>query len=335
MYLHIDDIGKSFAGERVLDHVGLHVDKGEFVCLLGPSGCGKTTLLRIVAGLLAADTGRIHLGGRDLTGVPARDRRMGLVFQSYSLFPDMTVAANIGYAMRIRGESSARIADRTAELLGLVGLSTLAARYPADLSGGQQQRVALARALAVEPSLLLLDEPLSALDARVRTQMRTEIRTLQRTLSIPTIMVTHDQEEALALADTIVCMNHGRIEQVGSPRDLYEHPASRFVAEFIGSSNLLPVDWIRDALPALIEQRAAAVRPAHELCLRPEDFLIHIDATGDAQVEDIVFLGNLARVGVRWRGRRILVETQGRSSLRAGDTIGLGVREGRGTWLPA
>jgi iron(III) transport system ATP-binding protein len=335
MHFTVENISKSFAGERVLDRVGFAVGERDFVCLLGPSGCGKTTLMRIVAGLLDPDQGRIMLGSRDLTGVPARDRGMGIVFQSYALFPDKTVAANIGYAMRIRSESPARIAARCAELLELVGLPDLAGRYPSELSGGQQQRVALARALAVDPSLLLLDEPLSALDARVRAQMRMEIHQLQRRLGIPTLMVTHDQDEALAMADTIICMNQGRIEQIGSPRDLYERPASRFVAAFIGSSNVLPTEWVRDALPALMASRPDGADPAFDACLRPEDLLARPNAGAEARVEDVVFLGNLIRLGVHWRGRHLLVEQHGRSSLQPGDAVSIDLHPGRGAWLAA
>jgi len=333
MHLRIDDIAKSWGGHTVLDHVSFNAGENEFVCLLGPSGCGKTTLLRLVAGLTAPDAGRIVLGGRDITAVPARERRMGLVFQAYSLFPDMTAAANVGYPMRLRRDPPAKIAARSSELLERVGLGGLGARFPDELSGGQQQRVALARALATEPAMLLLDEPLSALDPAIRGQLRTEIRSLQRALGIPTIMVTHDQEEALAMADTIVCMNHGRIEQTGSPRDLYERPRTRFVAEFIGRANLFPTSFVRDALPGFLERRPPGTDATYELCLRPEDVAIAADARGDGVVEDTTFLGNLARVTLAWRGRRVVVEVSGRDALTRGQTVSVDAL--RGAWVCA
>ncbi|WP_376843176.1 ABC transporter ATP-binding protein [Burkholderia gladioli] len=251
MHLTVSDLIKTFSGHVALERIDFDVREDEFVCLLGPSGCGKTTLLRIIAGLLDADGGKVMMGERSLLEIPARERGFGIVFQSYSLFPNMTVAQNIGYGMKIRGEPRARIEARCQELLELIRLPHLAGRYPGQLSGGQQQRVAIARAIAVDPALLLLDEPLSALDAQVRVEMRREIHDVQRRLRIPTIMVTHDQEEALTLADKIICMNHGRIEQIGSPRELYERPRTRFVASFVGTSNLLPASWVRDALPNL------------------------------------------------------------------------------------
>src|SRR5690606_4657311 len=211
MALKISNVCKDFDSFVALKDINLTVGEHEFVCLLGPSGCGKTTLLRIIAGLLPLSSGNLSFAGKDLSHVPARERGFGIVFQSYSLFPNMTAAQNIGYGLRIRRESAARIETRTQELLNLIQLSHLAQRYPWQLSGGQQQRVALARALAVDPKLILLDEPLSALDARVRNEMRVEIREVQRRLKSPTIMVTHDQEEALMLADRIVCMNNGGI----------------------------------------------------------------------------------------------------------------------------
>ena len=333
MHLRIDGIAKAWNGHTVLDGVSFHARENEFVCLLGPSGCGKTTLLRIVAGLTEADAGRVILGGRDISALPARERRMGLVFQAYSLFPDMTAAANVGYPMRLRRDPPARIAARCSELLERVGLGGLGGRFPDELSGGQQQRVALARALATEPAMLLLDEPLSALDPAIRGQLRAEIRQLQRALGIPTIMVTHDQEEALAMADTIVCMNHGRIEQTGSPRDLYERPRTRFVAEFVGRANLLPTAFVRDALPGFLERRPPGSEATYELCLRPEDIAIESDPRGEAVVEDSVFLGNLARITIAWRGRKLLVEQPGRSLLNRGEPVAVDAL--RGVWVCA
>jgi iron(III) transport system ATP-binding protein len=331
MHLRIHEISKAWGGHTVLDRVSFAANEDEFICLLGPSGCGKTTLLRIVAGLTAPDAGRITLGDRDITSLPARDRRMGLVFQTYSLFPDMTAAANVGYPMRLRHEAAATIAARASDLLERVGLGGLGARFPDELSGGQQQRVALARALATEPAMLLLDEPLSALDPAIRGQLRSEIRVLQRALGIPTIMVTHDQEEALAMADTIVCMNQGRIEQTGTPRDLYERPRTRFVAEFVGRANLLPTAFVRETLPGFLERRPPGSESTFELCLRPEDVVIRSDARGEAVVEESVFLGNLARVTLAWRGRKLLAELPGNSALARGEPVSVDAL--RGAWV--
>ncbi|UPG84272.1 ATP-binding cassette domain-containing protein [Luteibacter aegosomatis] len=333
MHLRIDKLAKAWNGHVVLDGVSFTATENDFVCLLGPSGCGKTTLLRIVAGLTSADSGQVWLDGRDITALPASDRRMGLVFQSYSLFPDRTAAANIGYPMRLRRRPAADITHRVDELLRLVGLGELGARYPGELSGGQQQRVALARALAAEPDLLLLDEPLSALDPALRTQLRLDIRKVQRSLGIPTIMVTHDRDEALSMADTIVCMNQGRIEQVGSPRDLYERPRTRFVADFIGRANLLPTGFVREALAGFLERRPPGNEAAYELCLRPEDLIVTADPRGEAVVEDVTFLGNCARASIAWRGRRLLAEWPGHSTLGRGEAVNVDAR--RGAWVSA
>jgi iron(III) transport system ATP-binding protein len=293
-------------------------------------------LLRIIAGLLQADGGTISLGARDLSRVPARERGFGIVFQSYSLFPTMTVQENIGYGMKIRGKPTGEAAARCRFLLELIGMPDAGGKYPAQLSGGQQQRVALARAIAVDPTLLLLDEPISALDARVRAQMRAEIHRVQRQLGIPTLMVTHDQEEALSLADTIICMNHGRIEQIGSPRDLYLRPATRFVAQFVGASNLLDTQWVRDAMPALLQNRPSASSDASfDACIRPEDLLVRADAQGEGTVQDVCFLGSLTRLVVAWRGRAITVEQHRDVSWASGDKVTLDVRPERCIWVAA
>jgi iron(III) transport system ATP-binding protein len=294
VYLAIEDVRKTFGDVAALDGVSLGVERGDFVCLLGPSGCGKTTLLRIVAGLLTADSGRLSLAGSDLTAVPARQRNFGIVFQSYSLFPNMTIAENIGYGLRIRGVARAKIDARVRELLDMIKLPQIAGRYPWQLSGGQQQRVALARAIAVEPALLLLDEPLSALDAKVRAELREEIRELQRRLGVPTIMVTHDQEEALTLADRILCMNQGRVEQAGTPADLYLRPATRFVADFMGVSNLIEVERVQAYRPALLAARPATGGARQLLCVRPEK--LHVVAGSDCAIAGVAFLGNLTRL---------------------------------------
>ncbi len=238
-FLRVRGLTKRFGTFTALDEISLDILPGEFVCFLGPSGCGKTTLLRAIAGLDPQDNGTIELAGRDVSRLPPAARDFGIVFQSYALFPNLTVAANVAYGLINRKRPRAEIDARVAELLDLVGLHDQGKKYPVQLSGGQQQRVALARALATSPGLLLLDEPLSALDARVRLRLRDEIKMLQRRLGVTTIMVTHDQEEALAMADRIVVMNHGVIEQVGTPVDIYRKPASAFVADFVGTMTFL------------------------------------------------------------------------------------------------
>lgn len=240
-YLQVNKLWKHYGNFAALKEVSLEIEEGEFVCFLGPSGCGKTTLLRAIAGLDPQSRGEIVQGGQTISRLPPEQRDFGIVFQSYALFPNLTVAQNIAYGLRSLKKSRQQVEQKVSELLETIGLPDMAHKYPAQLSGGQQQRIALARALATEPSLLLLDEPLSALDARVRLHLRQEIRSLQRKLGITTIMVTHDQEEALAMADRIVVMNHGIIEQVGTPEQVYRRPVNAFVANFVGTMNLLPV----------------------------------------------------------------------------------------------
>ena len=239
-YLRIENVVKKFGDFTALQDISLDVYDGEFVCFLGPSGCGKTTLLRAVAGLDIQTQGRIEQDGQDISALPPAERDFGIVFQSYALFPNLTVTRNVAYGLENRKLPKADITARVVELLELVSLTDQGDKYPAQLSGGQQQRVALARAMATSPGLLLLDEPLSALDARVRVHLRSEIKDLQRRLGVTTIMVTHDQEEALTMADRIVVMNHGVIDQVGSPEEIYSYPATSFVADFIGSMNFVP-----------------------------------------------------------------------------------------------
>ena len=272
--LSLSGIDKTFGRFQALQQIRLDVHKGEFVCLLGPSGCGKTTLLRIIAGLETADAGQIRMHAKDVTQLPPARRDYGIVFQSYALFPNLNVTQNIAYGLKGRRQDKQQ---RVAELLALIGLSGIEDRYPAQLSGGQQQRVALARALATAPGLLLLDEPLSALDARVREHLRREIRGLQQRLGITTIMVTHDQEEALTMADRIVVMNHGVIEQTGTPEDIYARPQSRFVAEFVGRANWLPGTVeagqgvrVGDTLIRLAESATVKTGERVQLFIRPE-----------------------------------------------------------------
>ncbi|MHB1503560.1 MAG: ABC transporter ATP-binding protein [Acidimicrobiales bacterium] len=237
--LELVDISKRFGAVEALRGLSLEVASGEFLSLLGPSGCGKTTALRIIAGFEHPDVGKLLVDGRDLTAIPANRRSMGMVFQSYSLFPNMTARENVEFGLRIRRRARAERTARALELLDLVGLAGTANRYPHQLSGGQQQRVALARALAIEPEVLLLDEPLSALDAKVRVQLREEIRRIQTSLGITTIYVTHDQEEALSISDRVAVLSLGCIEQIGAPSDIYREPRTRFVAEFVGTMNRL------------------------------------------------------------------------------------------------
>ena len=238
-FLKLEGIQKKFGSFIALQAVDLSIDKGEFVCFLGPSGCGKTTLVRIIAGLEAQTLGRIEQDGRDISSLPPAGRDYGIVFQSYALFPNLTVADNVAYGLVNRKIGKAAAQARVSELLTLVDLPGCEHKFPAQLSGGQQQRIALARALATSPGLLLLDEPLSALDAIVRVNLRQEIRNLQRKLGVTTIMVTHDQEEALSVADRIVVMNQGTVEQVGTPMQIYREPATPFVADFVGRINVL------------------------------------------------------------------------------------------------
>ena len=236
-YLNIENLWKAFGDFLALKDISLEIEDGEFVCFLGPSGCGKTTLLRAIAGLDLQTKGRVVQGGKDVSNLPPSERDFGIVFQSYALFPNLTIEKNIAFGLENTGRNKAEIASRVTELLDLVGLEEQRKKYPAQLSGGQQQRIALARAIATSPGLLLLDEPLSALDAKVRVHLRHEIKDLQRKLGVTTVMVTHDQEEALSMADRIVVMKDGVIEQIGSPTEIYRHAATLFVAGFIGEMN--------------------------------------------------------------------------------------------------
>lgn len=238
-YLKIENIWKAFGNFLALKDVSLDIKEGEFVCFLGPSGCGKTTLLRAIAGLDLQTKGQVAQAGKDISNLPPSERDYGIVFQSYALFPNLTIEQNIAFGLENTGRSKPEIAKRVVELLRLVGLTEQAKKYPAQLSGGQQQRIALARAIATSPGLLLLDEPLSALDAKVRVHLRHEIKALQQKLGVTTVMVTHDQEEALSMADRIVVINHGSVEQVGTPTEVYCTPATLFVADFIGEMNQL------------------------------------------------------------------------------------------------
>ena len=306
-FLSVRQVARRFGAFAALDGVSLDVAQGEFVCLLGPSGCGKTTLLRIIAGLEAQDAGQIVTGGRDISNLPPRERDYGIVFQSYALFPNLTVAQNVAYGLGTTNGNRARMQARVSEMLSLVGLSGSEAKYPSQLSGGQQQRVALARALAPAPSLLLLDEPMSALDAQVREHLRIELRRLQRKLNVTTLMVTHDQDEAMAMADRIAVMSSGRIEQTGSPAEIYARPATGFVAGFVGQANWLPLERAEDGTPTLAGQPLlldpafadSAAVPGRLFC-RPEAVTLHPNNGAPnrhlARVVDQIYLSSRTRV---------------------------------------
>ena len=314
-YLRLSGVTKRFGKFTALSNIALTVERGKLVTFLGPSGCGKTTLLRIIAGLETQDEGAIVQGGRDISRLPATRRDYGIVFQSYALFPNLTIFANVAYGLVNRRKGQDEIRRRVGELLKLVGLPEAGHKYPGQLSGGQQQRIALARALATAPGLLLLDEPLSALDAIERVRLRGEIRALQQRLGVTTILVTHDQEEALSMADHIVVMNQGVIEQVGTPQEIYRDPTSAFVADFVGKVNVLSAvaeGAGRFRIGQLVLNGATgteAVAPGTRvrLYLRPEDVLIDgalgaQSNTASAKVAKIEFLGAFCLVTVTLTG---------------------------------
>ena len=317
-YLSIRRLGKRYGAFAALQDVDLDIAEGEFVCFLGPSGCGKTTLLRIIAGLTSQSEGRIWQAGRDISDLGVGERDFGIVFQSYALFPNLSVARNVGYGLEAEGALDAvQRAARIDELLDLVGLSAARDRFPGQLSGGQQQRVALARALATSPGLLLLDEPLSALDARVRQRLRLEIKALQERIGVTTIMVTHDQEEALTIADRIVVMNEGRIEQIGTPEEIYCAPATAFVANFIGAMNLLDARVVGERELLVGDKRLTcstaitgwSVDDEVVVCVRPEDIALGIDdrdmnGAHEVQIAALEFLGPFHRARVEARACR-------------------------------
>jgi ABC-type Fe3+/spermidine/putrescine transport system ATPase subunit len=309
--IRLEQVTKTFDGRVVaVDDVTLDIEAGEFFSLLGPSGCGKTTSLRMIAGFELPDSGRVHVGGRDITDLPVHKRDMGMVFQSYALFPHRTVAENVAFGLRMRDVPKPEIARRVQAALAQVALTGLEERKPGQLSGGQQQRVALARALVVEPPVLLCDEPLGALDRKLRQQMQFELKELQKRLGVTLVFVTHDQEEALAMSDRIAVMNHGKVEQVGAPTEIYERPRTRFVADFIGEINILEEGG-----------RARALRPEK---IR---FVPAAEARVGGTVETANFLGGSTLYRIRTADQRILLarETHAgeRSPRAAGDSVGL------------
>jgi putative spermidine/putrescine transport system ATP-binding protein len=335
-YLTLTNISKTYGGIPAVEDFNLDVEKGEFVSFLGPSGCGKTTTLRMIAGFETVNTGTITLDSEDITQKSPNQRNVGMVFQSYALFPNLTIGQNIGFGLEVRKMDKADTGKRVREMLELVHLEKHIDKYPYQLSGGQQQRIALARALAIQPRVLLLDEPLSALDAKIRVELRLEIRRIQQTLGITTVYVTHDQEEALLLSDRVVVMSQGHIEQVGSPAAIYNYPATEFVAQFVGQLNLIPVtevDLKKNTCkiggqtvkfePSPNRQISAEPR----LAIRPEE--VHI-GTGEGRnalrgrVESVLFLGSVVRLRVNVDGALFSADffNERRITLpRAGDEV--------------
>lgn len=288
-YLELRDISKTYASQTVLHETNLSIKQGEFVCCLGPSGCGKSTMLNAIAGIISPSSGKILLQNKDITFLPPEKRKCGVVFQSYALFPNLTVAQNIAYGLRGKEWNKKTIDERVAEMLTLMNLDAYNKKYPCNLSGGEQQRVALARALAPRPALLLLDEPLSALDAKIRVRLGEELRRLQRQIGITTIMVTHDQQEALDLANRIVVMNQGNVEQIGTPEEIYQSPKTKFVAQFVGNMNFIIPPSSQDKKEIAIRYEDVVLNYLTEFRLQEKDTFV-------ARIEEIRYLGNIIRV---------------------------------------
>ncbi|MGO4850940.1 ABC transporter ATP-binding protein [Inquilinus sp. 2KB_12] len=326
-FLEIGGLRKSYGQNAVVHNFDLSVKRGEFISFLGPSGCGKTTTLRMVAGFETPTAGSIRIDGREVTQLRPNQRNVGMVFQAYALFPNMTVADNVAFGLKVAKMPAAEIGPRVAEMLNLIKLPHLADRYPYQLSGGQQQRVALARALANKPQVLLLDEPLSALDAKIRVSLRSEIKALQRDLGITTIFVTHDQEEALSMSDRVVVMNEGNAEQVGTPFDIYNYPRTRFVASFVGTLNILRGKVIDAKAQKLVidDQEIYATRGVSDavdgeirsVALRPEAITLAGSAEDQGNgrnrmhgtIEDVNFLGAVVRIRVRFKDNAVSLDT--------------------------
>jgi putative spermidine/putrescine transport system ATP-binding protein len=320
-FLELTGIRKEFGTAVAVRDFNLNIHKGEFVSFLGPSGCGKTTVLRMIAGFERPTQGTIVIDGQDVTNISANKRNIGMVFQQYALFPNMTVAENIQFGLKVRGENTALRGQRVGEMLEIIHMRDFGGRFPHQLSGGQQQRVALARALAIQPSLLLLDEPLSALDAKIRVSLRQEIRAIQRQLGITTIFVTHDQEEALSISDRIVVMNAGVAEQVGTPLEIYNNPQTQFVASFIGTLNVLRGEVIDradgririDGQEVTTGVQLLDSADALSIALRPESISIgYANGSGNtlsATVEDVYFMGSVVRVRTRLAQQMVNVDT--------------------------
>jgi putative spermidine/putrescine transport system ATP-binding protein len=352
--LELQQLRKTFGRVVAVDSLDLEIDRGELVSLVGPSGCGKTTTLRMVAGLQQADRGRILLEGRDVTHDPANRRGMGVVFQSYALFPNMTAAENIGYGLVVRKRSAADVKRKVAELVELIQIGDGASRYPHQLSGGQQQRVALARALAIEPPVLLLDEPLSALDAAVRLTLRLEIRRIQRSLGIATMYITHDQEEALSISDRVAVMRDGRVEQLGTPEQIYTAPANEYVARFVGTSNRLPV-LVAGGDGSAVEWQGRRVTVAADrhfpagsgavMIVRPERVRVGPPVDGadpgawPGTIVERTFLGSVTRFTIRVGEELVLADVPGEATaaVRFGidDPVAIAIEPGGGRLIPA
>lgn len=333
-YVHIDQLTKRYKDAAVLNRVSLSIEKGELITLLGPSGCGKSTLLRCIAGLTEAEDGKIVVGETDITTLAPKDREVGMVFQSYALFPNMNVFDNISFGLKMQGLRKEEYQSRVERIIGLVDLGGREASFPHQLSGGQQQRVALARSLVVEPKILLLDEPLSALDAKIRKNLQAEIRRIQQQFSITTVFVTHDQEEALTVSDRIFVMDNGNIVQTGTPEEIYSRPASEFVARFIGNYNVMSHTQLNQLIGDVsLSGTAVAIRP-EVISLSPAGTVHSSDSERGWRVEGVVrnltLKGNVVRYEVEAKNQNLQVDalnTSGNHWIRVGTSVNL--------WIPA